>query len=71
MDIYRHKCGQRVVVASRWNGLVYVTVFLDLASGKELTHCPTCGESVIAWLYLPEGGEALRLRPDVLIEEGE
>jgi hypothetical protein len=61
-------CGTPVLIDSRWNGLVHVTIFLD-EYGKEIRECPGCGDSVHAWLHLEEGAEVLTLKPGALLYE--
>lgn len=61
-------CGTEIGVDSRWNGLVYRVVFTH--EGEEISECPGCGESVIAWLECGEerlvyrSGSLLRERPN-------
>ena len=43
------KCGQKINVTSRWNGLANVLIFQD-ENGQEISECPGCGENETAWL---------------------
>jgi len=63
------KCGQPVEVDYRWNGLVHRIVFRDPENDDEIDHCPGCGESVVAWLEIPDDGDALRLIDGALLDE--
>lgn len=39
------RCGKRIHVAIRWNGLDYILIHQDPRDEyREITHCPRCGE---------------------------
>lgn len=47
------KCGYKVWLTSRWNGIAYVPVILadseddPVNQGREITHCPGCGDLLL------------------------
>ena len=44
MYVHFCKCGAKVLVEFKWNGLAYIPTFLDINQNKPITHCPQCGE---------------------------
>jgi len=59
------KCGTEIGIDSRWNGFINRVVFTH--EGEEISECPGCGESVIAWLDC--GQEQLIYRKGALLYE--
>lgn len=43
---HRCECGQRITVATPWNGFAYVAVFRAPGEDQDLRLCPGCGNGL-------------------------
>lgn len=49
--IKRCKCGCPIWIESVWNGIRYFLRYFDSITGREITHCPDCGEWLVPEVF--------------------